>query len=153
MCIEVPAKRSQTQNTTVGTAKKGGKLLPCVCSTFVLICFTCPAITVATVILWALDRVRGRALGWLGPGSPKSLAGGNRGGKPPQYCTHTWQDPPTFVLRQAEKARTAWEDGPYCLLVFPKFCICNDTNVGRRRRRRRLGGEKKARDSACVIYS
>ena len=25
-----------------------------------------------TVILWALDRVRGRALGWLGPGSPKS---------------------------------------------------------------------------------
>ena len=40
--------------------------------TFVLICFTCPAITVATVILRALDRVRGRALGWLGPGSPKS---------------------------------------------------------------------------------
>ena len=36
------------------------------------LCFTCPAITVATVILWALDRVRGRALGWLGPGSPKS---------------------------------------------------------------------------------
>ena len=31
----------------------------------VLICFTCPAITVATVILWALDRVRSRALGWL----------------------------------------------------------------------------------------
>ena len=42
------------------------------CSTVVLICITCPAITVATVILWALDRVRGRALGWLGPGSPKS---------------------------------------------------------------------------------
>ena len=41
-------------------------------STVVLIGFTCPAITVATVILWALDRVRGRALGWLGPGSPKS---------------------------------------------------------------------------------
>ena len=33
------------------------------CSTVVLICITCPAITVATVILWALDRVRGRALG------------------------------------------------------------------------------------------
>ena len=48
-----------------------------VCSTFVLIGFTCPAITVATVILWALDRVRGRALGWLGPGSPKSLGGGD----------------------------------------------------------------------------
>ena len=42
------------------------------CSTVVLICFTCPAITVVTVILWALDGVRGRALGWLGPGSPKS---------------------------------------------------------------------------------
>ena len=41
-------------------------------STVVLIGFTCPAITVATVILRALDRVRGRALGWLGPGSPKS---------------------------------------------------------------------------------
>ena len=41
-------------------------------STVVLICITCPAITVVTVILWALDRVRGRALGWLGPGSPKS---------------------------------------------------------------------------------
>ena len=27
-----------------------------------------------TVILWALDRVRGRALGWLGPGSPKSVS-------------------------------------------------------------------------------
>ena len=37
----------------------------------VLICFTCPAITVATVILRALDRVRGRALGWLGAGSPE----------------------------------------------------------------------------------
>ncbi len=36
------------------------------------LCFTCPAITVVTVILRALDRVRGRALGWLGPGSPKS---------------------------------------------------------------------------------
>ena len=36
------------------------------------LCFTCPAMTVVTVILWALDRVRGRALGWLGPGSPKS---------------------------------------------------------------------------------
>ena len=35
------------------------------CSTYtvVLICFTCPAITVATVILRALDRVRERALG------------------------------------------------------------------------------------------
>ena len=44
-------------------------------STLVLrlfLCFTCPAITVVTVILWALDRVRGRALGWPGPGSPKS---------------------------------------------------------------------------------
>ena len=28
--------------------------------------------TVGTVISWALDRVRGRALGLLGPGSPKS---------------------------------------------------------------------------------
>ena len=37
-----------------------------------LYCFTCPAITVAAVVLRALDRVRGRALGWLGPGSPKS---------------------------------------------------------------------------------
>ena len=36
------------------------------CSTVVLICVTCPAITVVTVILWALDRVRGRALGLLG---------------------------------------------------------------------------------------
>jgi len=27
------------------------------CSTVVLICITCPAITVGTVILWALDRV------------------------------------------------------------------------------------------------
>jgi len=36
------------------------------------LCFTCPAITVATVILRALDRIRGRALDWLGPGSPKS---------------------------------------------------------------------------------
>ena len=36
------------------------------------LCFTCPAITVGTVILRALDGVRGRALGWLGPGSPKS---------------------------------------------------------------------------------
>ena len=42
------------------------------CSTVVLICFTCPAITVATVILRALDRVRGRLLGLLGSGSPKS---------------------------------------------------------------------------------
>ena len=33
------------------------------CSTVVLICFTCPAITVATVMLRALDRVRERALG------------------------------------------------------------------------------------------
>ena len=33
------------------------------CSTVVLVCITCPAITVVTVILWALDRVRGRALG------------------------------------------------------------------------------------------
>ena len=33
------------------------------CSTVVLICFTCPAITVATVILRALERVRERALG------------------------------------------------------------------------------------------
>ena len=33
------------------------------CSTVVLICFTCPAITVETVILRALDRVRERALG------------------------------------------------------------------------------------------
>ena len=48
-----------------------GKISPG-CSTVVLICITCPAITVVTVILWALDRVRGRALGWLGPGSPKS---------------------------------------------------------------------------------
>jgi len=43
--------------------------------TVVLICITPVrqlAITVGTVILWALDRVRGRALGWLGPGSPKS---------------------------------------------------------------------------------
>jgi hypothetical protein len=32
--------------------------------------FTCPTITVATVILWALDRVCSRVLGWLGPGSP-----------------------------------------------------------------------------------
>ena len=30
MFIGVPAKRGQTQNTTVGTAKKGGKLLPMV---------------------------------------------------------------------------------------------------------------------------
>ena len=30
--------------------------------TFVLICFTCPAIPVGTVILRALDRVRERAL-------------------------------------------------------------------------------------------
>ena len=30
------------------------------------------SITVATVMLWALDRVRGRALGLLGSGSPKS---------------------------------------------------------------------------------
>ena len=39
----------------------------------VLICFTCPAITVRTVILRALDRVRGgsgRALGWLGLDRP-----------------------------------------------------------------------------------
>ena len=42
------------------------------CYTVVLICITCPAITVVTVILRALDKVRGRALGWLGPGSPKS---------------------------------------------------------------------------------
>ena len=28
VCIGVSAKRGQTQNTTVGTAKKGGKLLP-----------------------------------------------------------------------------------------------------------------------------
>ena len=42
------------------------------CSTVALICFTCPAITVATVILRALDRVRGRVLGLLGSGSPKS---------------------------------------------------------------------------------
>ena len=42
------------------------------CSTVVLVCITCPATTVGTVISWALDRVRGRALGWLGPGSPKS---------------------------------------------------------------------------------
>ena len=50
------------------------------CSTVVLICFTCPAITVATVILRALDRVRGRALGWLGPGSPKSQPHQRSGG-------------------------------------------------------------------------
>ena len=30
------------------------------------------SITVVTVMLWALDRVRGRALGLLGSGSPKS---------------------------------------------------------------------------------
>ena len=35
------------------------------CSKVVLICFTCPAITVGTVILRALDRVRERALGLL----------------------------------------------------------------------------------------
>ena len=33
------------------------------CSTIFLVGFTCPAITVATAILRALDRVRGRALG------------------------------------------------------------------------------------------
>ena len=42
------------------------------CSAFVLVCFTCPATTVVTVISRALDRVRGWALGQLGPGSPKS---------------------------------------------------------------------------------
>ena len=41
------------------------------CSTVVLICFTCPAITVVTVILKALDRVRERALGCFAR-SPKS---------------------------------------------------------------------------------
>ena len=46
------------------------------CSTVVLICFTCPAITVGTVILRALDRARGRVLGLLGSGSPKSQHGG-----------------------------------------------------------------------------
>ena len=35
------------------------------CSTVVLIGFTCPAITVVTVILRALDRVRERVLGLL----------------------------------------------------------------------------------------
>ena len=35
------------------------------CSTVVLMCFTCPAITVATGILRALDRVRERVLGLL----------------------------------------------------------------------------------------
>ena len=35
------------------------------CSTVVLIGFTCPAITVGTVILRALDRVRERVLGLL----------------------------------------------------------------------------------------
>ena len=33
------------------------------CSTVVLMCFTCPAITVGTVILRALDRVRERPWG------------------------------------------------------------------------------------------
>ena len=42
------------------------------CSTVVFICFTCPAMPVGTVFLRALERVRGRALGWLGPGSLKS---------------------------------------------------------------------------------
>ena len=48
---------------------------PCLfygCSTVVLIGITCPAITVVTVILRALDRVRERALGLLGARSPKS---------------------------------------------------------------------------------
>ena len=36
----------------------------------VLIGFTCPAITVVTVILRALDRIRGKTLGLLGSGSP-----------------------------------------------------------------------------------
>ena len=41
------------------------------CSTVVLICFTCPATTVGTVTLRALDRVRERALGSFAR-SPKS---------------------------------------------------------------------------------
>ena len=47
------------------------------CSTVVLICFTCPAITVVTVILQALDRVRGRTLGLLGwcPDVPSLIPG------------------------------------------------------------------------------
>ena len=40
--------------------------------TVVLIRFTCPAMTVRTVMLKALDRVRKRALGLLGARSPKS---------------------------------------------------------------------------------
>ena len=55
-----------------------GLLNVTVLHTVVLKCFTCPAITVATVTLWALDRVRGRVLGWLGPGSPKSQPGVGR---------------------------------------------------------------------------
>ena len=35
------------------------------CSTVILIGFTCPAITVVTVLLRALDRVRERVLGLL----------------------------------------------------------------------------------------
>ena len=44
-------------------------------STVVLIGFTCPAITAATIILRALDRVRGRALGWLGPWRVRGIGG------------------------------------------------------------------------------
>ena len=40
--------------------------------------YTCPAMPVATVILRALDRVRGRALGLLGSGSPKSQPPGSQ---------------------------------------------------------------------------
>ena len=36
------------------------------CSTVVLVCFTCPATAVVTVMLRAPDRVRERALGLLG---------------------------------------------------------------------------------------
>ena len=41
------------------------------CSTVVLMCFTCPAMTVGTVVLRALVRVRERALGCFAR-SPKS---------------------------------------------------------------------------------
>ena len=72
--VDVLGKLPYAYARQVGKPKKeNGKLQrengKPVCSTFVLICFTRPAITVGTVILWALDRVRGRVLGWLGPGS------------------------------------------------------------------------------------
>ena len=66
------AGNAKTSSELAQVALQASRAHPCHgCSTVVLIGFTCPAMTVVTVILRALDRVRERALGCFAR-SPKS---------------------------------------------------------------------------------